>query len=87
MPFDKTEKSTLLESLETTFLGESHYYWLGNLGDLKTKEQQFWNSYLQQYDGPHVILYFNKQEIIVGHTIEIPPFFFAYNDTDACPYF
>jgi len=75
MPFDKTEKSILLENLETTFLGESHYYWLGNLADLKIKEQQFWTAYLQQYNGPHVVLYFNKQEVVVGYTVEIPPFF------------
>ncbi len=57
-----------MASLRTTFLGQKHCYWLGSIDNIGKKQQQEWLSFLEQYNGPHILLFFgqnllkNKQE-------------------------
>lgn len=62
------------KSLEMSFLGQSSYYWFGELGvDGKTKQQIY--NYLANYQGPHHILIFiNSDESIpegFGYKIDL----------------
>lgn len=45
---------------ETTFLGSSGIYWLGNLDELNQNDNKYWNAYLQSYFGPNILLCFTN---------------------------
>jgi len=49
--------------LETSFLGTSLFYWIGNLMQCNRKIQIEWIDYLQKYQGPHKIAFFITQEV------------------------
>ena len=42
--------------LSVSFLGQQIVYWLGNLDSLSVKEKEHWLSYVDMYNGPHVIM-------------------------------
>jgi hypothetical protein len=44
--------------LETSFLGQTQWYWLGDLSALSPKKRTFWLSYCKRYQGPHTLAYF-----------------------------
>lgn len=55
-------------SLEMSFLGQSSYYWLHELGvDSKTRQQIY--KYLANYQGPHHILIFINSEDALPETL------------------
>ncbi|OGB97945.1 hypothetical protein A3F06_01705 [candidate division TM6 bacterium RIFCSPHIGHO2_12_FULL_36_22] len=73
----KQELSILKGSLGTSFLGESCIYYLGDLSQLPTKKQEAWELYLNQYAGPHCLIFFSdKPKIAVKNNtavhVELP---------------
>jgi hypothetical protein len=51
----------IISSLKTLFLGMRMIYWLGNLEDLETARKKKWISFLKEYQGPHLILFYTKE--------------------------
>lgn len=62
--------------LETSFLGQQSVYWLRNLSDESAQETRSWIGYLQEYAGPHTILFFAPESLLPSkhsfHTISVP---------------
>ena len=52
--------------LQTSFLGMRVCYWLQNINELDEKKQKFWLGYVQQYTGPHTLIFYtNDQEFVL----------------------
>lgn len=58
------EESHIKAQLETSFLGQKSVYWLGDLTLLSAAKKRSWIGYMQQYAGPHTILFFLDEEAI-----------------------
>ncbi len=52
------EQSSIKSTLETSFLGSSSVYWLGDLTLLSEQDTKFWLNYFKDYSGPHTVLFF-----------------------------
>lgn len=61
-------------TLSTTFLGSSATYWLGNVADLDDANRKKIITFLDQYEGPHSVIYFIPQENMSkdGRVIVVP---------------
>lgn len=54
----KTDNSALaMAGLQTSFLGQRRCYWLGSDQELSKKQLEYWQRFLLQYNGPHIILF------------------------------
>jgi hypothetical protein len=61
------QKESLMQAqLETSFLGSSLFYWLGNFSKYSKKMQNQWIAYLQKYQGPHTVAFFLTKETSVS---------------------
>lgn len=47
--------------LETSFLGMTNVYWMSDTSELDGKQQQSLNSYIEEYRGPHTIVFFTTK--------------------------
>lgn len=56
IPLDSWSYSQLVAQLEQSFLGESCYYWLGDISAKSDKKAKRIQSYLESYQGPHTII-------------------------------
>lgn len=57
------DAAALKSTLETSFLGQSNIYWLGDLTNLSDHDAKSWSKYFQSYSGPHTILFFANDTI------------------------
>ncbi len=51
----------IISSLKTLFLGMRMIYWLGSLEDLDAARKKKWISFLKEYHGPHLVLFYTKE--------------------------
>ena len=61
---DGQKESLIQAQLATSFLGNSVLYWMGNLTGLSRRTQELWFSYLQEYRGPHTIVFFITEDTL-----------------------
>lgn len=68
-------QSAAMAALQTSFLGSTSCYWLGNFDDLSKGKQKVWAEFLKAYSGPHVVLFYSAASFNGGaqfETIELP---------------
>ncbi|KKP35806.1 MAG: hypothetical protein UR26_C0002G0106 [candidate division TM6 bacterium GW2011_GWF2_32_72] len=63
----------LKPSLESTFLGQTKFYWLGNFSTLTAVEKKSWKMYLESYSGPNKLMFFaeSKDDFIFKNCLRI----------------
>ncbi len=74
---DLTRQVQAIAQLETSFLGTTRWYWLGNLDALSKAQQKEWLRYVQTYQGPNRLFYATmveqrKQNTRSSGTITVP---------------
>ena len=79
--------ASLRAQLETSFLGTTKVYWLNDSGDLDNKQQQALGNYVQEYKGPHTIVFFNAKPLSVITSIQLPNEVDAYLYKSLCSLF
>lgn len=52
-------QSAAMAALQTSFLGTTSCYWLGNLDELSKSKQKVWVDFLKAYSGPHVVFFYS----------------------------
>ncbi len=76
LDFEQTAVADILGTLQVSFLGSQVVYCLKNLPAASTKEGKRILSYLQQYNGPHSIIYWvsadNAPTGTIGYLVELP---------------
>ena len=54
----------IMPKLQTTFLGESRWYWLGSIEALAKKQLEEWFTFCDSYNGPNTIVFFSNQLLL-----------------------
>ncbi|MEX2438093.1 MAG: hypothetical protein WD449_02460 [Candidatus Babeliales bacterium] len=69
-----TSFASIQGQLSQTFLGQQSTFWLGSLDELSKHDYDQLIKYLEQYEGPHRVLFYTANELKLAHgqTIEIP---------------
>ncbi len=74
---DLNQQTQAIAQLETSFLGTTRWYWLGNFDELSKAQQKEWLRYVQAYKGPNKLLYaqmIDQKKNIAGssHAVMLP---------------
>ena len=66
--------ATIQGQLAQLFLGQQSIFWLGNIDAVAKKDSEKLKNYLEQYVGPHTVLFFTAKEFTSKEckTIELP---------------
>lgn len=62
----------LRAQLQTSFLGECGFYWLGNLSNLSEKRFKLWVPFIQQYSGPHCLAFYVHEDAKLTLAADVP---------------
>ncbi len=54
---DTDNDAAIMASLQTTFLGQSSWYWLHADVSLSKKSYEVWHDFLHKYTGPHTLIF------------------------------
>ena len=63
LDINNLEASNVKSTLETSFLGTSNVYWLGDLTSLNDSEIKLWVNYFKDYKEPHAVLFFLNDSV------------------------
>ena len=72
LPYSKENPHELYNHLETLFLGQAHFYWLGDLSHLDAKLKKKIITYSTTYTGPHRFGFFiaTDQTIATSESVQ-----------------
>ena len=59
---EELDFGSFCSQVEMSFLGQTNWYWLGDLSILSPKKYNQYVTYLSNYKGPHTLFFFTKKE-------------------------